>query len=117
VLLSWQPLLFQDPVLAALSQDELPDLGGGGWGGRAGLVMEQSTKAPGEFSSQAVLQLLGDRCSQTTEYFSHTLLLLMDRIKSYPVLGWVGSDSRCFLLAWPDMPHLHEKGLVGTAPM
>ena len=39
-------------------------------------------------------------------------VVLLDRIL-YTVLGWVGSDSRCFLLAWPEMLHLHKKGLVG----
>jgi hypothetical protein len=45
---------------------------------------------------------------------THTPLFLPDRV-FYTVLGWVGSDSRYFLLAWPEMPHLHEKGLVGVA--
>lgn len=31
--------------------------------------------------------------------------------------GGLGSDSRCFLLAWPEIPHLHEGRSVGTAPM
>jgi hypothetical protein len=33
--------------------------------------------------------------------------------------GGGGSDSRCFLglrLAWPEMPHQLEEGVVGTAP-
>ena len=46
---------------------------------------------------------------------SHTFMPL-HRMLLYTALGWVGSDSRCFLLAWPEMPHLHEEGLVCTAP-
>lgn len=37
-------------------------------------------------------------------------------IGAYIQFGVGGSDSRCFLLARPEMPHLQEKGLVGTAP-
>lgn len=46
---------------------------------------------------------------------SHTPVCLLNGIL-YIVLGWVVSNSRCFLLLWPEMPQLHEKGLVGTAP-
>lgn len=71
-----------------------------------GLVSECKAASGGKSfrtasSSQAVLQL------------SDTLL---DRIL-YRVLGWVGSDSMCFLLTWPEIPHLLEEGFVGIAPM
>lgn len=50
---------------------------------------------------------------------SHTSLFLLDR-NLYRVLGWVGSDHRCFLLVWSEMlgmPLLHVEGLGGIAPM
>lgn len=67
-----------------------------------------------QFSSQAVvLQLLGQMLSEDGGIL--TPLFFLDRIL-HTVLGWGGSDSRCFLMAWPEMSYVHEEGLVGTAP-
>lgn len=45
-----------------------------------------------------------------------TPLFLLDRIL-FTVLGWDGSQSRCFLLAWPEMIHLHDEGLVALSQL
>jgi hypothetical protein len=48
---------------------------------------------------------------------SHTFMPL-HRMLLYTALGWVGSDSRCFLLAWPEMDASPTgRGAWGTAPM
>jgi hypothetical protein len=53
------------------------------------------------------------------EYFSHTFIP-SGKDLIYRFGGRMGSDSRCFLLAWTEMlgmPHLHVEGLEGTASM
>lgn len=79
----------------------------------------QGMKASGESSPpQKVLQLLYDRRSQTIlDEVILTPLFLLDRdIYIYIYIYWrgLGSDSRCFLLAWSEMlgvSHLHVGGL------
>ena len=65
------------------------------------------------FSSQSVLTVL-ESDALRRQSNSHTTLFLLDRT-FYTVLGWGGSESRCLLLACPEMPHLHEEGLVSIA--
>lgn len=108
--------LFQDDTpLVALSRAELGWAKGrltSQWGG-AGDIME--VKISGEqFSSLvAVLQFFWQTFSDDKVILTHLYSLWIDSYIQFR--GWLGSDSRCFLLAWYEMlgmPHQHVEGLT-----
>ena len=101
----------QPPLLLLL----LPDAEVLHWLHQAALTEERSA---GERLPQESVLSPGSVPALVTDAFrwsnSHTPLFLWHRIL-YTVLGWTGSDGRCFLSTWPEMIHLHEEGL-GCCP-
>jgi hypothetical protein len=96
------------------TQSRAEQLGGGGRGGWLASWMQRSYwgwRLRRVFSSQAVLQLLWQMLSDDRVILTH---LYSFWIGSYiQFWGGLGLD----ILAWPEMPRLHEEGLVGPASM
>jgi hypothetical protein len=69
-----------------------------------------------QFSFQAVLQLLCQMLLDDRVVLTHLYCFQIG--SSIQFWGGLGSESRCFLLAWSEMlgmSHLHEAGIEGTS--